>query len=470
MNDLLFYLASFVFALAILITVHEFGHFWVARHLGVKVLRFSVGFGKPLLKRVSPRDGTEFVIAALPLGGYVKMLDEREEKVPEHLMHLSFNRQRLWKRVAIVAAGPAANLLFAVLAFWIIMVAGEVGLRPLVGEVTTGSAAAEAGFAPGDELIRVGDRPTPTWQAAGYAFTAEALDNRDLPVQVRDASGSEAERVIDGAALAALAEDPAILSHLGLTPAYPPVPPRIGELQQGEPAALAGLQLGDLVVAIDDEPISEWETLVEKVQAHPGRPLRFTIERGPEPHPERLDLTVIPRAKPALETEMADAGAATADREVGYIGVGREISEELRAAYWTKVRRGPGEALGAAVAKTADISVLVVRVIGRLLTGRSSVDKTLGGPISIAQMAGKSASGGYFLEFLALISISLGVINLFPIPILDGGHLLYFAIEAVKGSPLSEAAQIQGQRIGIVLIAALMSLAFYADISRLVGG
>lgn len=463
MQGFLITVASFIVALAILITVHEFGHFWVARKLGVKVLRFSVGFGKPLLKRVSPRDGTEFVVAAVPLGGYVKMLDEREEKVPAAEVHLAFNRQRLWKRVAIVAAGPAANLLFAVLAFWVIMVSGEVGLRPLLGEVAPGSVAADAGFTAGDELIRVGDRPTPTWQAAGYALTAEALDADDLPVRVRDADGMEQERVIDGAALAALSEDPAILTHLGLSLARPAVPARIGELMQGEPAALAGLRAGDLVVAIDGEGVAEWEALVDVVKAHPGRPLRFTIERGQQ----RLDLTVIPRAKPVSDAEAA--GETDAEREIGYIGVAPEISEELREAYQTKVRRGPLEAVGAAVAKTTDISLLVVRIIGRMLTGQSSVDN-LGGPISIAQMAGKSASGGFFLEFLALISISLAVINLFPIPLLDGGHLLYFAIEAVKGSPLSEAAQIQGQRIGLVLIAALMSLAFYADIVRLLGG
>lgn len=454
MQEFLFTAASFVVALAILIAVHEFGHFWVARKLGVKVLRFSIGFGRPLLRRVSPRDGTEYVLAAIPLGGYVKMLDEREEAVPAQEHHLAFNRQRLWKRFAIVFAGPLFNFLFAIFAYWAIFVSGDVGTRALVGEVAEESIAAEARFAPGDELSAVGDRLTPTWEAAVFALMAEVLDGEDLPIRVIDESGRELVRVLDGDALAALPDDPSILSNLGLSPARPALPAMIGELVPGEPAAEAGLRSGDLVVGANGGEVAGWSDFVEIVQAHPGKPLHLEVERGSE----YLEILVIPGV------------ARVADREVGRIGAGVEIPQDLLDRYRTEVRLGPFEAFPAAIGKTADMSLLMLRVIGRMLVGKASVEN-LSGPITIAETAGKTASYGlaYFVKFLAVVSISLGVLNLLPIPVLDGGHLLYFAIEAVKGSPLSEKAQLQGQRVGLALLAGLMTLAFYVDISRLLG-
>jgi len=455
MPDLLLTIASFVVALAILIAVHELGHFWVARRLGVKVLRFSIGFGRPLLRRVSPKDGTEYVVAAIPLGGYVKMLDEREEAVPPELADRAFNRQTLWKRSAIVAAGPLFNFLFAILAYWGLLVAGDVGTRPLVGEVEPGSVAAQAGFAPGDELLAVGNRLTPTWEAAVFSLMAEVLNGKDLPVRVRDASGGELVRMLDGQALAALPDDPALLGNLGLAPARPVLPPVIGTLLPGEPAALAGMAPGDRVLSVAGQRLDAWDELVERVKTHAGQPLRLEIERDGRVR----ELVVTP--KPT-----ADADGAT----IGRIGASPQVSDELLAAYRTEVRLGPIAALAGAFEKTADMTVLMLRVIGRMLMGRASVEN-LSGPISIAETAGKTASYGltYFIKFLAVVSISLGVLNLLPIPILDGGHLLYFAVEAVKGSPLSEQAQIQGQRIGLALLAALMTLAFYVDISRLLG-
>jgi regulator of sigma E protease len=455
MQDFLLAAGSFVVALAILIAVHELGHFWVARKLGIKVLRFSIGFGRPLLRRVSPRDGTEYVLAAIPLGGYVKMLDEREGPVAAKEQHLAFNRQNLWKRVAIVTAGPLFNFLFAIFAYWAIFVSGDTGTRPLVGEVAPGSIAAEAGFAPGDELLAVADRATPTWEAAVFALMAEVLDGEDLPVRVRDESGLEQVRVLDGEALAGLPDDPAILANLGLSPARPALPALIGELTPGDPAAQAGLRPGDLVRRVDGEPISLWSDLVDAVQAHPGRPLLLQVERGSE----ELELLVVPRV------------VQLAERQIGRIGAAAQIPEHLFDEYRTEVRLGPVAAVGAAFGKTRDTSLLMLRVIGRMLIGKASVEN-LSGPISIAETAGKTASYGlgYFVKFLAVVSISLGVINLFPIPVLDGGHLLYFAIEAIKGSPLSEQAQLQGQRVGIALLAALMTLAFYVDISRWLGG
>ena len=452
--DLLFTIASFLVALAILIFVHEFGHFWVARRLGVKVLRFSIGFGRPLLRRQRDADSTEYVLAGIPLGGYVKMLDEREGEVPPEQLHLAFNRQPVWKRSAIVAAGPLFNFAFAILAYWAIFASGETGLRPLVGEVAPDSIAAEAGFQRGDELLRIGDRPSPMWDGAVYALMAEALEHKDLRVRVRDASGVEQDRWISGERLADLSEAPNVLERLGLSPSRPPLPPVIGELTPGEPAERAGLRVGDRILAVDGAPLEDWRAWVDLVRESPGAELRVEIER----EGERLDLSVTPRA-------VAADGAT-----IGRIGAGVQARDDLLEPYRVEVRYGPLEALSQSVHKTLDMSQLMLRVLGQMLVGQASVEN-LSGPITIAETAGRTASYGleYFVKFLAVVSISLGVLNLLPIPILDGGHLLYFLIEWLKGSPLSEQTQLQGQRIGIALLAALMTLAFYVDLSRLFG-
>ena len=430
MPDLLHTILSFIVVLAILIAVHEFGHFWVARRLGVKVLRFSIGFGRPLLRWVGRRDGTEYVLAGIPLGGYVKMLDEREEAVDPAEVHRAFNRQKLWRRAAIVLAGPLFNLLFAILLYWGILVTGDTGSRALIGTVATGSIAAEAGLEAGDELLRVGDRPTPTWEAAG----------------------DERTYVLGGQALAALPEDPAILANLGLTPARPLLPPVLGEVIPGEAAAAAGLQTGDLILDTNDKPVASWDDWVALVRDHPGQTLRVLIARDGQ----ELELALTPRPAPGPTGE------------IGRVGAGVEVPEELVAQYRAVVRLGPVDALGAAVAKTADMSWLMLKVMGRMVTGQASLEN-LSGPISIAESAGRSANHGwsYFIKFLAVVSISLGVLNLLPIPVLDGGHLLFFLVEAIKGGPLSEQVQMQGQRIGVALLAALMSLAFFVDIQRL---
>ncbi len=294
MPDLLHTILSFIVVLAILIAVHEFGHFWVARRLGVKVLRFSIGFGRPLLRWVGRRDGTEYVVAGIPLGGYVKMLDEREEAVDPAEAHRAFNRQKLWRRAAIVLAGPLFNLLFAILLYWGILVTGDTGSRALIGTVATGSIAAEAGLEAGDELLRVGDRPTPTWEAAVFALMAEALDGRDLPVRIRDTEGDERTYVLDGQALAALPEDPAILANLGLAPARPLLPPVLGEVIPGEAAAAAGLQTGDLILDTNDKPVTSWDAWVALVRDHPGQTLRVRIARGDQ----ELELALTPRPAP----------------------------------------------------------------------------------------------------------------------------------------------------------------------------
>jgi regulator of sigma E protease len=452
MDETLLTIGSFLGALAVLITVHEFGHFWVARRLGVKVLRFSVGFGRPLLRWVSRRDATEYVLAVIPLGGYVKMLDEREEEVPADQVHLAFNRQRLWKRFAIVSAGPAFNLIFAILVYWGVLVTGDTGTRPVVGSVEPGSLAAQAHFAAGDEILAVGGRKTPTWESAVFSLMADALDGGDTPIRVREKNGSVRELVLNEAAVAKLPENPAILEELGLKPARPLLPPVIGEIVPGEPAEAAGLQDGDRIVSADGTPVKTWAQWVKIVQAHPGETLHVEVERRAQDL--KLDLT--PRAMSAPQGE------------IGRIGAGPKVPPGLYDQFKTTVRLGPLEAVGAAFTKTYDMSAMMLRVMGRMLTGQASV-RNLSGPISIAETAGRTASYGlqYFVKFLAVVSISLGILNLMPIPILDGGHLLYFAIEGVIGRPLSEQAQLQGQRIGLALLAALMTLAFYVDISRL---
>jgi regulator of sigma E protease len=454
MDSFLFTLASFLVALAILITVHEFGHFWVARRLGVKVLRFSIGFGRPLWKRVSPRDGTEYVVASLPLGGYVKMLDESEGEVAEADLPRAFNRQKLWKRAAIVAAGPLFNFMFAILAYWLVFVSGDVGLRPLIGDVEPESIAESAGFRPGDELLAIDGRETATWEAALYALMGQYLQGKDLQVTVRGDDGSERVRWLDGDALGRLPDDPDILGSIGLSPRRPSLPPVLGEVVDGDPAQRAGLRPGDRLLNADGQRLESWRDWVEYVRERPGQHIRLQIERDGA----TLDLDLTPKS--------IELGEET----VGRIGAGVQVPEGLQEQYRRVLKLGPLDALNASLSKTWDLSVLMLKVLGRMLTGQASVEN-LSGPISIAETAGKSASYGFthFMKFLAVVSISLGVLNLLPIPVLDGGHLMFFLVEAVKGSPLSEQAMLQGQRIGLALLLALMTLAFYVDINRLLG-
>lgn len=447
-------IAAFLVAILILVTVHEFGHFWVARRLGVKVLRFSIGFGRPLLTWRRRRDPTEYVIAAIPLGGYVKMLDEREEPVPAAEVEQAFNRQRLWKRSLIVLAGPAANFLFAILVYWVILVSGETGLPPEVGAVVPDSVAASAGFAPGDRIDTVGSRSTPTWSAVWFRLMAGALDGQDLPVQVQASDGQALTRVIPGDQLRGLDPGRAFLANVGLQGLSIPLPPVIGELVPGEPAERAGLQVGDRVSAVDAAPITDWRELVEAVKQRPGQPLRLDVERDGRVF--GLDLTPV--------------GRDLDGTSVGRIGAGVLWPEDDDQDVAITLRYGPIAALGEATWRVTDLSILTLRIIGRMLVGRASVEN-ISSPIGIADTAGKTASFGLeaFVKFLAMLSVSLGLLNLLPIPILDGGHLLFFAIEGVLRRPVSEAVQARSQQIGLALLLSLMTLAFYVDIARLLG-
>ena len=451
MLDLLLKLSAFLVAIIVLVTVHEFGHFWVARRLGVKVLRFSIGFGRPLLTWHRRADPTEYVIAAIPAGGYVKMLDEREEPVPEPELPQAFNRQKLWVRSAIVAAGPAFNFLFALLLYWLLFMAGQSGLKPEIGEVEPGTIAAEAGFQSGDLVLAVDERPTQTWSAFWLSTLSEGIDGDDLRVRVQDRDGNERVRVLEGDQLARLEPGQGFLDAVGLQRASPAIPAVIGEIVPGDPAAEAGLEVGDQILQIDGTEIDDWQELVEIVQAHPDQRLNMTVQRGAE----QISLSIRPRA-------------AEVDGELsGRIGAGVQIADDLLAEQEVWVYYGPIEAAGQAARRVVDVSVLTLQIVGKMLVGAASVEN-ISSPIGIANAAGQTASYGLtsFAQFLALLSVSLGLVNLFPIPVLDGGHLLYFAIEGVTGRPLSEALQQQGQRIGIALLISLMTLAFYVDIAR----
>ncbi len=448
-------LLAFAVAIGILVSVHEFGHFWVARRLGIRVLRFSIGFGRALWRRQRAPDEPEYVLAAIPLGGYVKMLDEREGEVDPAEAHRAFNRQSLWVRSAVVVAGPLFNLLFAVLALWAVFMLGETGVRPLVGQVAPGSVAAEAGFRPGEEIEAVNGEPAPIWGMVMQALAEASVSGGPVRVRVRGADGAPVEHVLPAGALGDMSEQPDVLKRIGITPNRPRVPPVFGEVLPGEPAAQAGLRPGDRIVSADGQPMTDWGDWVAYVQSHPGQPIHLLIARDGA----------------FRKIELIPATRRLGERTIGRIGaVNRPLPESETARYRVDYRLGPLAALGSAVTRTADYSWLTLKVIGRILSGRASVHN-LSGPLSIADAAGRTASYGlvYFLKFLAVVSISLGVLNLLPVPVLDGGHLVYFLIEAVRGSPVPDSWMEQGQRIGIILLAALMGLAFYVDISRYFG-
>jgi len=453
MGSFLFSSFAFIVTLGILITAHEYGHFWVARKLGVKVLCFSIGFGKPLWTRISPVDGTEYRIAAIPLGGYVKMLDEREAPVPEEQLPQAFNQQSLPVRTAIVAAGPTANFIFAILAFWLISMMGETGLKPIVEEVRSETIAFDAGFQIDDKILAVDQKETPSWESAVFAILATSMEKDDVSVHVQDVRGMERVRLLQLASLGNLSEIDDPMDEIGLVPRRPVIPPIIGELVTGGAAEQGGLKVGDHIVRIDGLLLDDWRELVKYVQKRPNTLVEFEVERAEAP------LTV------SLRT-----GAKTEDLSVGYVGAGVRNYDHLLEQYQVTVQLGPIDALTAAVEKTANLSWLILKMTGRMFSGEASV-KNLGGPVTIAQSAGQTASYGFssFLRFLAGLSISLGVLNLLPIPILDGGHLLFFAIEALKGSPLSERLQAEGQKIGMIILLMLMGLAFFVDFSRLLG-
>ena len=446
----------FIVAIGVLVTVHEFGHYWVARRLGVKVLRFSVGFGRPLWTWRGTEDRIEYCIAAIPLGGYVKMLDEREEHVLPSEQHRAFNRQRLGVRFAIVAAGPAANFAFAILAYWLMFMAGVSGFKPLVGEVEPGSRADNAGLVTNQQIVRVGDRDVQTWQGFVERMLGATLQGGTVTLEVTEpnAFARQLELDLHGLALDDLTQGQ-LFEQLGVQPLRPTIPPVLDNITEGAAADSAGLRSGDEIKRVDSVDVRGWQHFVDIIRSNPQRDLLVTVLRnGTE-----VQLTVMPKST------VGDSG-----EEIGRIGASVAVAEVDYGPYEALERYPPGESLAKALLKTWDMTALTLKMLGKMLTLEVSV-KNLSGPISIAQYAGLSAKVGLarFLDFLAIVSISLGILNVLPIPLLDGGHLMYYCIELVRGRPVSEDAQFVGQRLGIAMLVGLMGLAFYNDLARVFG-
>jgi regulator of sigma E protease len=447
-------LLSFLVAIALLVAVHEWGHYIVARLSGVKVLRFSIGFGKPLwLRRWGP-DQTEYCISAIPIGGYVRLLDERDGTVPAAELGRTFNRQSVTARVAILFAGPAMNFIFAVLAYWVMFVAGVPGLKPVIGEVEPGSLAAQAGVASGDLILAVGDQPVATWEGTVIAMLDELLTAGDIALRVEGAGGPRDLSLATAGRVAELTQPGQLYAVIGLEPWRPILEPVLDEISPDGAAAAADLRTDDRIVSADEQAFADWGSWVEYVRERPGVQVELVIERDGG----RLSLPLT-------------IGSAIEDEQrIGRIGASVQVPADLYEGYRANQRYAFGAAAAAGLQKTWDMSALTVRMIVRMVTGDVSV-KNISGPINIAQFAGYSASGGLssFLGFLAIVSVSLGILNLLPVPMLDGGQIVYQLAEAIKGSPLSDQAQAVGQQVGILFLLILMSFAFYNDLSRLFG-
>ncbi|MCQ4230460.1 RIP metalloprotease RseP [Pseudomonas stutzeri] len=438
-------------ALGVLVTFHEFGHFWVARRCGVKVLRFSVGFGSPLV-RWHDRHGTEFVIAAIPLGGYVKMLDEREGDVPPALLDSAFNRKTVRQRFAIVSAGPLANFLLALVFFWLLAMLGSQQVRPVVGAVESGSLAAQAGMAVDQEIVAVNGKPVSGWGEVNLQLVRRLGESGQLDVTVREV-GSSAERHLQIPLQNWLkgVEEPDPITALGIRPWRPQIAPVIAQLDPEGPAQAAGIQLGDRLISLNRQPLDDWQQVIDAVKVLPGATAVLEVERDGQ----RVDVPLT----------LAARGEGDARR--GYLGAGVEAGE-WPAEMLREVRFGPLDAVVEGAKRTWTMSLLTLDSLKKMLFGELSV-KNLSGPITIAKVAGASAQSGLgdFLNFLAYLSISLGVLNLLPIPVLDGGHLLFYLVEWVRGRPLSERVQGWGVQIGISLVVGVMLLALVNDLGRL---
>jgi regulator of sigma E protease len=437
-------------ALGVLVTFHEFGHFWVARRCGVQVQRFSIGFGRALWSRRG-KDGTEYVIAALPLGGYVKMLDERESEVPDSQLDRAFNRKPVLARIAIVAAGPVANLLLAVALLWAMLVIGRPDYAAIVGRAS--GIAAQAGLAQGDIIQSIDGRATPTWSEAALALTVAAMDRKPASLAVRNKDGIESTLSLGLDRLPAGFDEQRAIDATGLVPRYMLVPPVVGTIQAGTPA-WGVLAEGDRITAIDAHPVASFEDIAPLVRAlgQRGGPGMVEVERDSE----RLALEIVP------------AKQTNADGSIGWrLGVGNAAVEA--PPHDAVLRFGPLAAIPAAIGETWQLATDSLGMLWRMVNGSASV-RNVSGPITIAQYANASAQMGaaWFLNFLALLSVSLAIINLMPIPVLDGGHLLYYLIELAVGRPLGERAMVAGQYLGLALLAGLMGLAFYNDILHLV--
>ena len=446
---------AFIVAIGVLVAVHEFGHFWVARRLGFKVLRFSIGFGKPLVRRVGA-DGVEYVIGVIPLGGYVRLADEREAPVAPEDEARAFNRRPSWQRILVLVAGAGANFLFAIVAFWCLYLAGVPGLKPLLGDVRADSYAARAGLRSGDEIVAVGGEPVATIESAVIATLYQLVDSGQIQMQVRRAGVVTPALIeVPPERRRELTEPGAWSDGLGFGFIHPHIPVVVGRVLDGAAAAAAGLQAGDEILAINGEKVSEFADFRSRIGGRAGTTVELDVRRGIA----NLRLPVAVRA----ERDSSDPGR----RLVGRIGIVPGGVASYPPSAQVLERYGPLAAIGPAVHRTWQTTAVTLKFLGRMLTGDVSL-KNVNGPLSIATYAGISAREGLasFVTFLAAVSISLGVLNLMPVPVLDGGQVVYQFIEAIKGSPLSVRSQAFGQQIGVALLILLMSLAFYNDIAR----
>ncbi len=455
-------LLAFIGAIALLVVFHELGHYWVARLCDVKVLRFSVGFGRVLQRKHFGRGETEWVISAIPLGGYVKMLDEREGEVAPEEVQRAFNRKPVLQRMAIVVAGPLANFLLAIVLYWILFIHGVPALKPLIDAPPPGTPAASARMQSGETITAIEGEPVQSWQDVRWLVMRQGLQRGDGAQEADElqfaghlADGTKVFHLLDVRHLSIADLDGDFLGKLGLKLYEPQLLPVIGQVLEGSVAQRAGLRPGDRILSADGVAVVRWQEVVDIVRAHPDKAIGLQIQRG-----ETISIVpVIPRA-------VSENGL-----QVGRIGAAPQVDQAARSALLTSISYAPAQALSVSLRKTWDTSLISLKMLGKMLMGQISM-KNLSGPITIADYAGQSAGMGWvaYFGFLALISVSLGVLNLLPIPLLDGGHLLYYVAELLKGSPVSEEAWALGQKIGVALLGTLMVFAIYNDINRLISG
>lgn len=457
--NLVWYALWYVIAVGFLVIVHEFGHFWVARRLGFKVVRFSIGFGKPIWRRVLGTDQTELVIAPIPMGGYVKMLDEREGPVPPEFLARSFTRKPPWQRILVLLAGPGFNLLFAILVLWgMRWVSGINDVKPIVGEVQPASVAARSGMTRGDQILAIGDRPVPDSRDVMFDLLDTILGQGQARVAVRSANGQVHTIVLsvpDPAARHQLTEPAMLMSGLGFQFLEPPRPPVLGEVTRGGNAERAGLRTGDRIIAIGATSISDWADVSRVISASAGTTITVQYQRGGATHTAQVPV-------PVIRDETGHM--------VGRIGIGSTTGGKFPPGMMVHKDLSAGAALVSACDDAWNLTATQSKLLWRMVLGEVSV-KNLSGPLSIAQYAGESAQAGVasFLEFLVLISLAIALFNLLPIPLLDGGQIVFQAAEWIKGKPLSERTQIFGQQIGIALLVLLLGVALFNDVSRQFG-